>query len=452
MSNPESGTSMDLLNPGPESVQTVETGSASKPEAVALPAPGPGSVTEALANFSSQPATEPVAKPETEPAIEASTQPESKPMIEQFSPGQLALIEKMVEAKVKEKVDSMSLSSAQHQEAKAMLATKEFALFAGTSHPDLARKIADELHIQLGDIEILKFDCGEQSVRIAESVRGKTLFMFQTCRKQHVYEDLDLLYKMSDAAINGDSGRRIAVVPYLGDMREDKSTDRGPISTRVVANNLEGNGYTCLITSLLHAPQIQGNYKMTVYNVIPYKLFADFVRNQLEGVDPKKIMVVATDAGGEKGAKVFAKELNMGIEKNVAIIIKERYAKNKSRIVGLLGDVTGKICYIIDDIFDTGGSVRNAAEYVMSHGAAEVHLIVTHFVASRNAMENLEAAKFKSILTTDTLPLDEEKPIKGLVRLSMAHLFADLMGKIAGIRSDKAPQKKQSNFTDGAGI
>jgi ribose-phosphate pyrophosphokinase len=440
MPSPEFEPSEVLANPEVGQADKPLTGPAPEPEAAISANPGAESVNEALKSFSSAPVAEPLAKSEAEPIVDP------------FTPGQLAWIERMLDEKIKEKMGSMTLSPIQHQHVKEMLARKEFALFAGSSHPELAKKIADELHAQLGEIDLIHFDCGEQTVKLLESVRGKIVFMIQTCRKQLVYNDLDQLYKMSDAAINGDSGRRIAVVPYLGDMREDKSTDRGPISTRVVANNLEANGYTCMITTLLHAPQIQADYKIPVYNVIPYKLFADSIRNQLEGIDPKRIMVVATDAGGEKGAKVFAKELNMGIEKNVAIIIKERYAKNKSRIVGLLGDVSDKICFIIDDILDSGGSVCNAAEYVRGKGASEVHLIVTHFVASGKAIENLEAAKFKSIMTTDTLPLDKEKTIKGLVRLSVARLFADLMGKIAGIRSDKAPQKKQNNFTDGAGI
>jgi ribose-phosphate pyrophosphokinase len=449
MSNPESDLAEDLSNP--ESNRT-EQGSTSEPAFQPLARVVSELAPEVLPNRESESFVQTLAKPKLEPVVEASTNPGTEPMVELFTPQQLARIEEMVETRLKEKMGSVPFSYIQHQQVKEMSARKEFAFFAGSSHPELAQKIADELHIQLGEIDRISFSCGEQTVKLLESVRGKIVFMFQTCRKQLVYNDLDQLYKMSDAAINGDSGRRIAVVPYLGDMREDKSNDRGPISTRVVANNLEANGYTCLITTLFHAPQIQAAYKIPVYNVMPYKLFADDVRKQIEGIDPKMIMVVATDAGGEKGAKEFAKELRMGIDNSVATILKERYAKNKSRIVGLLGDVTGKICYIIDDILDTGGSVCNAAEYLRDKGAIEIHLIVTHFVASGPAIENLKAAKFKSITTTDTLPLNEEKPIKGLIRLSVARLFADLIGKIAGIRGDKVSQKKQNAFADGDGI
>lgn len=322
----------------------------------------------------------------------------------------------------------------------------EFKIFSGASHPVLAQKIAEELRSPLGKIDLKPFSNGEQYVALMESVRNKIVFMVQTCRDQHVAQDYDELYKMADAAMNADSGKRIAIIPYLGDSRQDKiHKKREPISPRVIANNLEANGYRGIITNLLHSPQIQGVFKIPVYNVMPHKMFADYFKKRLEGIGPDELMVVSTDAGGEKNAGSFAEELGLDNIKNVATILKKRPKPNQSTVTGVLGNVKNKTCIIYDDMIDTAGSVCNAKEALISMGAnPEIYLCATHAIFSGKAIAKLKEANFKEVVVSDTLPLGPEKQFEGLIQLSVAPLIAEWMASIIGMPSPSSRKSDKS--------
>ena len=76
----------------------------------------------------------------------------------------------------------------------------------------------------------------------------------------------------------------------------------------------------------------------------------------------------------------------------------------------MIGDVKGKTAVIVDDIIDTAGTLRAAAETVKAEGARCVFAAATHAVLSGNAFENLEAAGFEQVVVTDTIPLRPGAP------------------------------------------
>src|SRR3979409_361599 len=94
-----------------------------------------------------------------------------------------------------------------------------------------------------------------------------------------------------------------------------------------------------------------------------------------------------------------------------------------------MGDVKGKPAVIVDDIIDTAGTLKAAAEAVSDAGARRVYAAATHGVFSGNAWENLAAAGFQKIAVPDTIPLRAGAPDNVKV-LSCADLLTNSIRQI----------------------
>ncbi len=77
----------------------------------------------------------------------------------------------------------------------------------------------------------------------------------------------------------------------------------------------------------------------------------------------------------------------------------------------LVGDVSGRIAIIVDDMADTCGTLAKAADTVMSHGATKVVAIVTHGILSGNAIETLNKSRLENVVVTNTVPHEEKKEL-----------------------------------------
>ncbi|MGN6189151.1 MAG: ribose-phosphate diphosphokinase, partial [Conexibacter sp.] len=244
--------------------------------------------------------------------------------------------------------------------------------------------------------------------RYQESVRGADVYIVQpTCGNPltglSANDALIELLEMVDAAVGGSAHRVIAVCPWYGYSRQDKkSAPREPISARLVARMLETAGIDRILTMDLHSGQIQGFFQkpcdhMTAMFMLE-KYFAD------QGLED--LVVVSPDAGRVKLNKKFA--AHIGAE--LAILNKERPAQQVAEIGYVIGDVKGKTAVIVDDIIDTAGTLKAAAQTVRDAGATRVLAAATHAVFSGNAWENLAAAAFDEIVVTDTIPLRDGAP------------------------------------------
>ena len=194
---------------------------------------------------------------------------------------------------------------------------------------------------------------------------------------------------MIDAAVGGSAHRVIAVTPWYGYSRQDKkSAPREPISARLVARMLEAAGIDRIVTMDLHSGQIQGFFQkpcdhMTALFILT-QYFADLGLEDL--------VVVAPDAGRVKLNKRFASKIGA----DLAILNKDRPAQQVAEISYVIGDVAGKTAVIVDDIIDTAGTLKAAAQAVHDAGARRVYAAATHGVFSGNAWENLAAAGLRA--------------------------------------------------------
>jgi ribose-phosphate pyrophosphokinase len=304
---------------------------------------------------------------------------------------------------------------------------KRLMLVSGRANQELAARIGDKLGVGLTPTTTKTFSNGEVYCRFDESVRGSDVFIVQpTCENEAeglgANDALMELLMMVDAAVGGSAHRVIAVCPWYGYSRQDKkSAPREPISARLVARMLESAGIDRILTMDLHSGQIQGFFQkpcdhMTALFMLT-QYFADLALEDL--------VVVAPDAGRVKLNKKFAAEIGA----DLAILNKERPAQQVAEIGYVIGDVEGKTAVLVDDIIDTAGTLKAAAQAVVDAGARRVYAAATHGVFSGNAWENLGAAGFEEVVVTDTIPTPPGKPDNIRV-LSCADLLTNSIRQI----------------------
>lgn len=304
---------------------------------------------------------------------------------------------------------------------------KRLMLFSGRANPELAAKIADRLGVGLGPATLRTFSNGEVYCRFEESIRGADVFLVQpTCGNPSTgvtaNDALMELLVMIDAAVGASAHRVIAVTPWYGYSRQDKkSSPREPISARLVARMLEAAGADRVLTMDLHAGQVQGFFQVPVDHMTALFMLTQY----FEDLGLQDLVVVAPDAGRVKLNKKFAS--NIGAE--LAILDKERPAQQVAEIGYVIGDVHEKTAVIVDDMIDTAGTLKAAAQTVLDAGASRVYAAATHPVFSGNAYENLASAGFEQIVVTDTIPLRPGAP--GNIRvLSCSELLTDSIRRI----------------------
>ncbi|MDQ2760926.1 MAG: ribose-phosphate pyrophosphokinase [Actinomycetota bacterium] len=285
---------------------------------------------------------------------------------------------------------------------------KRLMLVAGRANPELAAKIASKLGVGLGGMTLKTFANGEVYCRYAESVRGADVFIVQpTCGNREAglsaNDALMELLEMIDAAVGGSAHRVIAVTPWYGYSRQDKkSAPREPISARLVARMLESAGSDRILTMDLHSGQIQGFFQKPCDHMT-----ALFMLTQYFGdLGLEDLVVVAPDAGRVKLNKKFATKIGA----DLAILNKERPAQQVAEINYVIGEVAGKTAVIVDDIIDTAGTLKAAAEAVHDAGARRVYAAATHGIFSGNAWQNLADARLEQVVVTDTIPLAPGAP------------------------------------------
>ena len=223
-----------------------------------------------------------------------------------------------------------------------------------------------------------------------------------------------------DALKRGSAGRITAVMPYFGYARQDRKTGgRTPITAKLIADLITSAGADRVLAMELHAGQIQGFFDMPVDNLIVAPVFVPHIQKQFDG---KNLCIVTPDVGGVVRARSFAKRLNA----DLAIIDKRREKAGVSDVMHVIGDVEGKVCILVDDIVDSGGTLCNAAVALMEHGAVETHACIVHGVLSGGAVARIASSPLRSMVITDTIEATEAVRASPNIRqLSVAHLMGE---------------------------
>jgi ribose-phosphate pyrophosphokinase len=306
---------------------------------------------------------------------------------------------------------------------------KGIKIFSGNSNMKMAEEIARKIGVPLGVLTVGRFSDGEVNVNIGEVVRGTDTYVIQsTC--DPVNENLVELLIIIDALRRASAGRITAVIPYFGYARQDrKAKARDPISARLVANIITVAGADRILTMDLHAPQIQGFFDIPVDHLMGGMALADHFARTLK--DLGSVVAVSPDAGGANRTRYFAEYLDVPI----AITDKRRPRQNESEIIGVLGEVKGKRCIIVDDIIDTGGTLTNTAQALKDMGAEEIYAMCTHGIFSGSAIRRIEDSCLISVATLNTIPMAESRRSPKITQLSVSNLFAEGIERIYGNKS-----------------
>jgi len=269
-------------------------------------------------------------------------------------------------------------------------------IFSGSTHPDLAAKIADYVGQPLGDVKISRFPDGEIFVKIGENVRGRDVYIVQpTCRPPN--DSIMELLIMMDAARRASAARITAVLPYFGYARQDrKDQPRVPLTAKLVANLLVAAGASRILTMDLHAQQIQGFFDIPVDHLYA----APVVIKYLQSKNLEKLVVVSPDPGGLKMAYAYAGQLNAGL----AIVAKQRKSATEVEATNLVGDVEGCDAVLTDDMTTTAGTLAAAAELLKEHGARNIYAAVSHSLLTEQGIDRLKKSSIKELVTTDSVP------------------------------------------------
>jgi ribose-phosphate pyrophosphokinase len=297
---------------------------------------------------------------------------------------------------------------------------KHLMVFSGRAHPLLAAEVAAELEIGLVPMQAFNFANSETYIRFDESVRGSDAFVIQSHTapiNEWIMEHLIMVDALKRA-----SAKRITVVqPFYGYARQDKKhRGREPISARLMADLFKTAGADRLIVVDLHADQIQGFFDGPVDHLMALPILADYVR---EKYGDQPLAVVSPDAGRIKVAERWSARLGGA---PLAFIHKTRREDRPNETVAnrVVGKVNGRICVLVDDMIDTGGTIVKAAEALMADGAAGVVIAATHPILSEPAVDRLKNSPAMEIIVTDTLPLNDEQRFDKLTCLSIAPLIS----------------------------
>jgi ribose-phosphate pyrophosphokinase len=296
-------------------------------------------------------------------------------------------------------------------------------VFAGSGSPRLTAAVCRELGVEPGKNEVIRFSEGTLFVRVLENVRGRNVYLVQSTVYPTNASFMELLFWL-DAFSRASAASVTAVVPYFGYAKGDKKDEpRVSIRARVCADAIEAAGADRVVTLDLHAPQIQGFFRIPVDD-----LYAQpYLCSAIERAKLRDPVVVSPDAGFAKRARRFANRL--GAPLAIADKVREGHGET-AELVEIIGDVAGRDAVVVDDFTISGGTLVEAAEQLVARGARSVTAVVTHGVFADGSMERLDASPIERLIVTDSIETQPVELSPKVSVVSVAPLFAEAIGRI----------------------
>ncbi len=300
----------------------------------------------------------------------------------------------------------------------------EFVLMAGSASQRLGGAIAGYLNHPLTPGEVLRFSDGNLFVRVQDNVRGRDVFLVQAMAFDPNNEFVELLFWI-DALRRASAASVTVVMPYFSYAKGDKKDEpRVSIRARVCADAIEAAGANRVVTMDLHAPQVQGFFRVPVDDLRAEPVLAEVLTAKL----PDNLVVVAPDAGFAKRARGLANRLQAPL----AIADKRRVAHDEqAEIMEIIGDVRGRVAVLIDDFTISAGTLVDAADKLVERGAVQVFAAVSHGLLTGEAMARVDRSPIERLFMTDTIE-GHRAPLPAKVELvSVAPLFGEAIRRIS---------------------
>jgi ribose-phosphate pyrophosphokinase len=299
----------------------------------------------------------------------------------------------------------------------------EPVVVVGSGSPRLTAAICADLGVEPAQAETHRFGEGTLFVRVLENVRGRHVYVVQSTVFPTNDNVVELLFWL-DACMRASAASVTAVVPYFSYGKGDKKDEpRVSIRARVIADAIEAAGASRMVTMDLHAPQIQGFFKIPVDDLYALPYLAEAIR-RLELIDP---VVVSPDAGYAKMARRYASRLGAGF----ALVDKARPGHGEEvEVTDLIGDVSGRDAVLVDDFVASGATLVEAAEKLVERGARSISAAATHGLFSGDAGERLAASPIERMIISDTVETQPAPFGPKVEVVSVAPLFAEAIRRI----------------------
>ncbi len=298
-------------------------------------------------------------------------------------------------------------------------------ILACNSNKELAEAISSYIGVKLADTTIRKFADGEIFVKINENIRGEDVYIIQSTSPPVNDHLMELLITI-DAARRASARRITAVIPYFGYGRQDRKDEgRTSISAKLVANLIASSGANRVVTTDLHAGQIQGFFDIPLDNLFSVnEMIQDMEKISFE---KNTLTIVSPDVGGVVRARAFAKRINASL----VIIDKRREKAGESEVMNIIGEINNKTCILLDDIADSAGTLCNAAIALKKNGAKEIYSYIVHGVLSKNAVEKIKNSDIKELVLTDSIQASAKViNTKNIRHISIAPLMGEAIKRI----------------------
>ena len=302
-------------------------------------------------------------------------------------------------------------------------------LVTGNSNLKLAKNISDYVGLGLSNCDVKRFADKEIFVEMQENVRGEDVFVIQSTSFPANDNLMELLI-IIDTLKRASAKRITAVIPYFGYARQDrKPGPRTPITSKLIANMIDKAGANRVLTMDLHAGQIQGFFDIPTDNLFAAPTLTTNIKNKIKDNSP---IVVSPDVGGVVRARIIASRIGA----DLAIVDKRREKAGASEVMNIIGDVSGRSCFIIDDIVDSAGTLCNASDALLEQGAIDVYAYVTHGVLSGEAVERVNKSSLTKLVVTDTIE-ESDLVIKSdkIEVISISSLLGEAIKRISDEKS-----------------
>ncbi|MBI2416243.1 MAG: ribose-phosphate pyrophosphokinase [Candidatus Kerfeldbacteria bacterium] len=289
-------------------------------------------------------------------------------------------------------------------------------LLSGKSNTALARKIAKELGLNLGKMEVKQFSDGESYVHIDETLKDQAVYIIQSGSYPANHYLMELL-AIVHAARGLQPKKLVVVIPFFPYRRMEKVMQPGEaLMFELVANLLHAAGIDKIICMDLHKHRSKRFFKFQRKELLAFPLIIE----RLKRKKLQNFVVVAPDKGSMPASKRYARELGVPLVKS----FKTRKKHDEAIIKRLEGDVLGKDVFIIDDEINTAGTLTGVVEKLKQQHARNIYFACTHAVLSGPAIERLQQTRIREVIVTDTIELPELKRIPKIKVVSVAKLFA----------------------------
>lgn len=306
---------------------------------------------------------------------------------------------------------------------------------SGWTNLQLAIDTTGYLGIDLREPMLKKFPNGELYARYdEESIRGKDLYILQS----HVEVpglSVDGAIKqqrlLTIAARDAGAHKVHVIAPVLGYQRQDrKAAPRAAMAAQQVIKDIQNDGADTLTVFDLHAGQLQGSFEGSFDAMTAVPLLVAKMHEIKDGDDPDRFILMGADASMVKLIERYAGQL--GVE--TGYINKIRDDQGNITSTKVVGEVAGRIVWMIDDMIDTAGTIAHGSDKINEQRSKEIYLFATHGFFSGNAPQTLAKAPIKEIYVTDTIAqAANQKKIHNLGVLSVNQLLGDT---VAAIQTD----------------